>query len=139
MILLGMSSDRFQEHKWHLVIPLLVAITSLVLAAQLGVRSGFWFIVLAAAAIYGLSPVLWSMAPQFMVGPAAASGYALLNSVGAIGGFIGPYSVGRLVQNNDGDPTAALQLVAAYLCVAAVLAYFIARSIALQSKQTTKK
>jgi hypothetical protein len=133
-----MSSDRFQERKWHLVIPLIVAITSLFTAAQLGVNSGFWFIVLAAAAIYGLSPVLWSMAPEFMVGPAAAGGYALVNSVGAIGGFIGPYSIGQLVQKHDGNPTTALQLVAASLCIATVLAYFIARSIAVNISQTAK-
>ena len=138
MIYLGISSDRFQERKWHLVIPMLVAVISLLIAAELGVKSGFWFIVLASAAIYGLSPVLWSMAPEFMVGPAAAGGYALLNSVGAIGGFIGPYSIGKLVQKHNGNPTTALQLVAGSLCIAVILAYFIARSIAAKSSQNTK-
>ena len=117
---------------------MLVAVASLLIAAALGVKSGFWFIVLASAAIYGISPVLWSMAPMFMVGPAAAGGYALLNSVGAIGGFIGPYSIGKLVQKNDGDPTSALQLVGASLFIAAVLAYLIAQSIVAKSSQTTK-
>jgi ACS family tartrate transporter-like MFS transporter len=138
MIFLGRSSDHFQERKWHLVIPLLVAVTALLTAAHLGVNSGFWFLVIAAAAIYGISPVLWSMAPEFMVGRAAAGGFALVNSVGAIGGFIGPYSVGELVQKNDGNPTAALQLVACSLCIAAVLAFFIARSIAAQNSQSSR-
>jgi len=73
-----------------------------------------------------------------MVGPAAAGGYALLNSVGAIGGFIGPYSIGKLVQKHNGNPTTALQLVAGSLCIAVILAYFIARSIAAKSSQNTK-
>jgi ACS family tartrate transporter-like MFS transporter len=138
MVFLGMSSDRFQERKWHLVIPLFIAIISLLTASELGVKSGFWFLVLAAVFIFGISPVVWSMAPEFMVGPAAAGGYALVNSVGAVGGFIGPYSVGKLVQKNNGDPTTALQLVAGSLCIAAVLAYFIARSISIQSSKARR-
>lgn len=51
---------------------------------------------LAAIGIWGALGPFWAMATSFLAGPAAAAGIALINAVGNLGGFFGPYLMGRL-------------------------------------------
>ena len=45
----------------------------------------------------------------FLMGPGAASGVALINSVGSVGGFLGPYILGALTTHHDDfTPDASL-------------------------------
>jgi ACS family tartrate transporter-like MFS transporter len=54
-------------------------------------------------------------------GTAAAGGIALVNSVGNVGGFVGPYAVGW-VRDFTGSFSAGLWLLAGALVIAAVIA-----------------
>ncbi len=56
-----------------------------------------------------------------MSGTAAAAGIALINSVGNLGGFVGPYVVGFL-SDSTGSFSAGLLLLAALILVAGLLA-----------------
>jgi MFS transporter, ACS family, tartrate transporter len=78
---------------------------------------------LAAIGIWGVLGPFWAMASDFLDGTAAAAGIALINSVGNLGGFAGPYLVGfirdRTQRFSDGLLVLALMLI---LCSAATWA-----------------
>jgi ACS family tartrate transporter-like MFS transporter len=67
-----------------------------------------------------LLAVFWAIPPIFLGGPAAAAGIALINSLGNLGGAVGPTVVGWL-RGASGDYTSGLLVLAAALVVEAVL------------------
>ena len=82
----------------------------------------------AALGIWGTLGPFWAMPPAFLRGAAAAGGIAVINSVGNIGGFVGPYVVGY-VREQTGDFATGLWLMAACLVVGAVIAARLSRSM----------
>ncbi|MBA2302794.1 MAG: MFS transporter [Acidobacteria bacterium] len=81
----------------------------------------------AALGVWGTLGPFWAMPPVFLRGAAAAGGIAVINSVGNIGGFVGPYAVGA-VRELTGDFAAGLWLMAGSLVVAASIAAALART-----------
>ena len=75
-----------------------------------------------AFGVWGTLGPFWAMPPAFLRGTAAAGGIAVINSVGNIGGFAGPYLVGY-VRDATGNFAAGLWLMAGCLVVAALLAF----------------
>ena len=63
-----------------------------------------------------------------MAGAAAASGIALINSLGNLGGFASPYAVGVLV-DKTGDSTSWSPTLAAVLLITAVATFLYGRKI----------
>ena len=53
----------------------------------------------AAAGIYSAMGPFWTMPPVFLTGAAAAAGIAAVNSIGNLGGFAGPYTVGNMAKD----------------------------------------
>jgi len=51
-----------------------------------------------ACGIYSYLGPFWALPGEFLTGYAAASGIALINSVGNLGGFVGPYAIGSLAR-----------------------------------------
>jgi nitrate/nitrite transporter NarK len=80
------------------------------------------FLSIAAAGVLTCAPLFWSLPTSFLSGIAAASGIAVVNSVGNLAGFVSPYMVGALK-----DMTQSTQLpmyvLAAILVVGAVLVW----------------
>lgn len=74
----------------------------------------------ASVGLYAALAPFWSVPPLFLHGTAAAAGIALINSVGNLGGFVGPYAVGFVKQHTDRF-TAGFELLAAVVCAAALL------------------
>ena len=130
MFIVGWSSDRFHERVWHLAIPLVVAGVALYLTASFGIMSGYVCLIIATMGIFASNAVFWAMAPEFLVGPGAVAGFALINSIAALGGLFGPYTVGALVERHGVAP--ALIFVSGAMFVSAVLAFFVARRITRQ-------
>ena len=52
----------------------------------------------AGSGIFALLPVSWALPTAFLSGAAAASGIAIINSIGNLAGFAGPYAMGALEQ-----------------------------------------
>lgn len=75
---------------------------------------------LAALGIYSTLATFWSLPTAFLSGTAAAAGIALVNSFGNLGGFVGPYVVGRL-SDTTGSYYTGLLLLAALVLVAGLL------------------
>ncbi|MEW6121941.1 MAG: MFS transporter [Pseudomonadota bacterium] len=75
----------------------------------------------ASVGIYAALGPFWSVPPLFLRGTAAAAGIALINSIGNLGGFVGPYAVGYIKQATDRF-TAGFEFLAAVVCAAGLLA-----------------
>ena len=63
----------------------------------------------------------WSLPGEFLAGVSAASGIALVTSVGSLGGFVGPYVIGA-VANRAGGIYRGLAIAGVSLLVSATLA-----------------
>jgi nitrate/nitrite transporter NarK len=122
MVLNGVHSDRTGERRWHMAVPAVVAACGLTLYALSG--SPAWGLVglaLAQSGVMCVLPVFWTVPPSFLSGVAAAGGIALINSVGNIGGFVGPNLIGQPTKFT-GTFTLGLLGTAVTLCVGALLA-----------------
>lgn len=80
---------------------------------------------LAASGIYGAMPLFWSAATARMNSKVAGSAIAIINSVGAVGAFTGPFLMGWL-HDATRSYAAGLGTVAASMAVGAVLAFGVA-------------
>ncbi|HET7880029.1 MAG TPA: MFS transporter [Acetobacteraceae bacterium] len=95
MMAWGWVSDRMGERRWNLCAACTVATIGLVLA---GMMMGSWWalagICIATAGFYGTKGAFWSMPSMLLTGTAAAAGIAWINSIGNVGGAVGPALVG---------------------------------------------
>jgi ACS family tartrate transporter-like MFS transporter len=98
ILFVGWSSDRTGERRWHTALPMIVAGTGLALAvaSQNVPAMVIAMFCVAAAGMYGYIPAFWSLPSGFLTGTAAAASIGLINSIGNLGGFAGPYVVGYL-------------------------------------------
>jgi ACS family tartrate transporter-like MFS transporter len=74
----------------------------------------------AAAGLFAFLPAFWSIPARFLIGTAAAAGIAMINSLGSLGGFVGPFLFGWLVAKTGGF-SAALVLFASWAVVSGLL------------------
>jgi ACS family tartrate transporter-like MFS transporter len=95
LVVWGRVSDRMNERRWNLLLACLLSTGGLVLA---GATMGTWWALvgmsLAAMGFYGSKGPFFAMPPMFLSGTALAAGFAWINSIGNIGGFIGPWWIG---------------------------------------------
>jgi len=96
MVYMGRRSDRKGERRFHAAIP---AMTGAALLAGSTLADGHLFITLAlltlgTTALWMTYTVFWAMPPEYIKGPAAAGGIALINTIGLSGGFWGPAIIG---------------------------------------------
>lgn len=98
MVLNGWHSDKTGERRWHAALPLFICAAAFL--ANLGVSSQFWVTVvlftLLGAALHAYLPSFWALPTITLSGSAAAASIGLINSVGNLGGFAGPFIVGYL-------------------------------------------
>src|SRR5262245_29500283 len=121
MVAVGRHSDRTGERRWHISLSAAVGGAALALAGF--VRGVVPAIVLLSLATAGLASMLgpfWAFATSFLGGIGAAAGIALVNSVGNVGGFVGPNIVGYVRQTTS-DFAAGLAIVGAILVAGGVL------------------
>ena len=129
MYLWSWHSDHKNERTWHVVIACLVASAGLALA---GISNTALAVVTALTLVnIGISaakPPLWSMPTLFLSGPAAATGIAAINSIGNLGGFVGPAMIGW-IKDQTGSFVGGLYFVAGLLAFSAVLTLVVSRSL----------
>jgi MFS transporter, ACS family, tartrate transporter len=99
MILVGRSSDTRGERRYHAAIPLVIGGVAFILLSTISTGSVFLSVTLWCLVASGIdcawSPI-WSLPSEFLTGFSAAAGIAFINSVGNLGGFIGPYAMGAI-------------------------------------------
>jgi ACS family tartrate transporter-like MFS transporter len=126
LLLWGWSSDRRGERRWHLIAASVTAAIGFSLAGVAG--NSFWSlpaICLAVIGIYGTRPTFWPLPSIFLSGTAAAGGIALINSIGNLGGYVGPFIVGWIKDSTNSFEMALYFLAACSLALGAVV--FVAR------------
>ena len=121
LIFVSSSSDKHGERKLHAAVPLVVAALALVVAI---VASNPWIALLglcvAAAGQRSATPVFWNLPAGLVTGAGAAGALALINSVGNLGGFVGPYVLGFFAELT-GSNNGGLVFFAACFVVAAIM------------------
>ena len=73
-----------------------------------------------AMGVYAALPTFWTLPTAFLTGSAAAGGIALINSIGNLGGFVGPYAIGW-IKDTTGETTLGLVVLSAGLIMAGVV------------------
>lgn len=128
MVLWSRHSDRTGERTWHVVLACVAAAVGLVIAAgSTGLVGLIAALTLVNIGISCAKPPLWSMPTAFLSGAAAATGIATINSIGNLGGFVGPAMIGW-VKDQTGSFAGGLYFVAGLLVMSAVLTLILARS-----------
>jgi len=127
MVLISRSSDRRLERKFHAALPVLAAVLALALIGT--TRSPLSAVALLSFVEIGLCGFLapfWAMPSEFLSGYAVATGFALINSVGNLGGFVGPSVVGFMSQRT-GSIYSGLAFVSACMFMSFALLVFLPR------------
>ena len=121
ILVFGYVSEKYKERRWTLFAALALTGFGLI-AAGLMTGSLLAVIVMAIAAvgIYGTKAPFWPLPSMFLTGSAAAGGIALINSVGNLGGFVGPTMVGW-IREVTGSFEAGLYFLGGLALVAAIL------------------
>lgn len=114
--------DQSRKYLKHYVIGCLVSGVGFLLSV---VFDSLWLAVAGVSvALIGMSgarPAIFCIPPRYLAGAAAAGGIALINSLGNLGGFLGPYVMGWL-RETTGSFSAGLYFLAGSLVLSAVLA-----------------
>jgi ACS family tartrate transporter-like MFS transporter len=122
MVLIGRHSDKTGERKGHVAACALVAALGLVLAAvfQRDVVLLVLSLTICQIGQRAVQPTFWAIPPLFLGGSAAAAGIALINSIGNLGGQLGPWLIGSL-RDLTHSHAGGLLLLAGLLVVEAAL------------------
>ena len=125
-IFVGWNSDRLQERRWHVLIPLILAACAILIAPS--TQGRLWLTVLcfvvAGAGLKIYMPAFWALPSSFLTASAAAGSIGLINSVGNLGGFWGPTVLGQVSKINHSF-TAGLYYLAGSVSAAIVIIFFL--------------
>ncbi|NDC61036.1 MAG: MFS transporter [Betaproteobacteria bacterium] len=116
------SSDRRGERRWHTAIPGFVTAIGLALSGMHfdSLALTMFALTLAAAGASAMQAAFWSVPPAFLGGAAAAAGFALINSVGNIAGFVSTSAVGWIA-DLTGNPQNSLVFFSGLAALGAML------------------
>jgi D-galactonate transporter len=125
MVWWGRKSDRMRERKEHVGLAALVAGAGIAASTLIADPTGKMIALsIAGFGIFAALPVFWTLPTAFLSGAAAAGGIAIINSIGNLAGFVGPYVMGT-IKDSTGSFTIGLLAIAGL----AILAMLIALSL----------
>jgi len=130
MVLWSRHSDKTGERVWHCAGALALASAGLISSAYAGSPLlAIIAITVAAIGLYCSQPIFWAMPTGYLTGVAAAGGIAFINSIGNLGGFVGPFAVGWLKDNTANGFQAGLTFLALCLLAGSIVAVIVGRSV----------
>ncbi len=139
LLLWGWSSDRSEERRWHLIVAIALGSAGLILAGWFGSSyAGLAGITLAVIGLYGSRTAFWPLPSLFLTGTAAAGGIALINAVGNLGGYLGPFAVGW-IKDSTNSFEMGLYFLAGFSLLGGILAYFAVHLQEARAATPTKK
>jgi ACS family tartrate transporter-like MFS transporter len=131
LVLISRRSDRTGDRKGHVSVCLAVAAVAFVASTIVSPVAAIAALAVGLFFLLGAHPVFWTMPAALLSGTAAAAGIALINSIGNLGGFVGPYLVG-LVEDATGSTDGGLIALAAILIGGSLLATRVAHDPELE-------
>src|SRR5580698_5830467 len=84
-----------------------------------------------------IAPTFWPLPSAMLSGIAAAGGIALINSVGNLGGFLGPYMFGLIKDATGGSDMIALVAIAAWPVLSALVLVALGHDVRLERIPST--
>jgi ACS family tartrate transporter-like MFS transporter len=128
MVLAGRHSDRTGERRWHVAAGAFAAAVGFAASAMAdNLILALAALVLAFSGLKAMLGPFWAFSTAVLSGTAAAGGIAWINSVGNLGGFIGPTIVGQ-VRTATGDYSGALFVLSGALVLMGLLALTLRKS-----------
>jgi ACS family tartrate transporter-like MFS transporter len=128
ILLWGHYARRTAVSAWHVAIP--TAVGGLSFAAALFLSSPYEVMAaftLGAVGVYTPHASFWQLPPRYLSNGAAAAGIGLINTIGTLAGFLGPYATGWL-HDVTGSYRVPMLGVAALMCVSATTVLLVERT-----------
>ncbi len=135
-LFVGWNSDRLKERRYHATLPILLGALALGLAPLTRGHLG-WTVVCFMVAFAGFKaymPAFWALPSLFLTEAAAAGSIGLINSIGNLGGYLGPSLLGE-VKTITGSYVGGIY----YLCFSMTLAGIIIFFLGLGAKEPPAK
>ncbi len=122
MIAISRRSDRRRERRWHLVIPALIGAVGWLVTVRFGADTAIAVsgMSLALAGVTTSLSQFWCLPTAMLAGAAAATGIALINSIGNLAGFLGPSVIGWLV-DRTGSTDSGIYVLAGVTVIGSLL------------------
>ena len=123
MLVNGWHSDKTTERHWHTAIPLVAVglMFGFLILARHDIRLTISFLLFGSGFAYAYLPTFWTIPTMLLSESAAAATFGLINSIGHVGGFTGPYVIGFL-NDRTHSLTASFGFVAlAYVAAASLI------------------
>lgn len=133
MIIVSNHSDKTNERRFHVAGCLTVGAIAMVAStfvAKTSIIGAFVLLTIALCGAFGAYSPFWSIPPSFLTGAAAAAAIAMINSIGNLGGFFGPYIVGY-IKDLTGSFNASMIFLG---CSMVTSAFIIAFSVKVSGK-----
>ncbi|WP_337080336.1 MFS transporter [Acinetobacter pittii] len=129
--------DRTGKPIRNLVVALVLAGIALIIALNLsGLIPALIGITFALVGTISAKTIFYTLPGKFLSGEAAAGGIALINSIGAFGGFVGPYLMGYL-KTATGSFTSGFMIMGCILFLAAFMTILL--YMTMRNKEATAK
>jgi len=124
MVLLSRSSDRTGERRLHYVCNVVAGSVGLALSAVFRNHPvlAILFLAIGTLGVIGSMPIFWPVPSAFLAGTAAAAGIGIVNSVGNLGGYIGP-NIPVWMKGFSADPSVSLLIIAGAMLLGALVAF----------------
>jgi D-galactonate transporter len=118
MVWWGRRSDSVVERRFHAAFPLFIAAAGIAVSTALDNPTlKMLSLCVAGFGIFANLPVFWTLPTAFLSGAAAAAGIAVINSIGNLAGFAGPFAMGW-IRDETGSYAGGLLLLAAFGIIA---------------------
>ncbi len=132
LLLLAWHSDKTGERRWHVALPVGIGALAFAVFAsdeRVGANVVLAMVLfsIAAAGLHGYRASFWTLPTLFLSDVAAAAGIGVINCVGNLGGFLGPYMVGAL-SNNSGSYRSGMLFLGGCALMASVLVLLVSSS-----------
>lgn len=121
VLLMGASSDYFKERRWHVASALVLGSLALYSTQYLGgvFAPTMFMLSVASFFIFG-SAIFWSIPPTYLAPSTAATGIAVISSIGILGGFVSPSLLGW-IKTTTGSMHAGLLVMTVIICLGGVM------------------
>ena len=134
-VLVGASSDRAQERRWHIATAAAVGAVAFGLSGLPGLSGwlGLACLTVATAGMLSALSTFWALPTAMLSGRAAAAGIAWINSVGNLSGYVSPFVIGAIrdatrdASHPNGNMFLALLVLAVSLLTASALTLIVTR------------
>ncbi len=139
MVYWGRHSDRTGERREHTALAALVAGAGIAASTLIDDPTGKMIALsISGFGVFAVLPVFWTLPTSFLSGTAAAGGIAIINSIGNLSGFAGPFVMGKM-KDATGSYTVGLLAVAGVVFLAMLVALSLPHEAKLEQVEADRE